>query len=69
MAKLQDSMTRSETMTQNMLGILTTFESRLSKLEDTINPIYRETGNLQRRHESILMFTTSYQACDVLSTS
>ena len=51
---LKDSLSRSETMTTNMLGILSSFENRLSKLEETIIPIYKETGNLQRRHESIL---------------
>ena len=51
---LKDSLARSDTMTQNMLHILNTFENRLSKLEETIIPIYQETGNLQRRHESIL---------------
>lgn len=53
-ALLKESLGRSENMTQNMLGILNTFESRLSRLEETIIPIYQETGNLQRRHESIL---------------
>lgn len=50
---LKDSLARSDTMTTNMLGILNSFESRLSKLEETIIPIYKETGNLQRRHENI----------------
>ena len=53
-ALLKESLGRSENMTQNMLGILNTFESRLSRLEETIIPIYQETGNLQRRHESML---------------
>ncbi|KAK2185572.1 hypothetical protein NP493_228g06031 [Ridgeia piscesae] len=52
-ALLKESLGRSENMTQNMLGILNTFESRLSRLEETIIPIYQETGNLQRRHENI----------------
>lgn len=56
LAVLQDSIQRSDLMTQNMLTILNSFENRLSKLEETINPIYQETGNLQRRHESILKF-------------
>lgn len=53
LAVLQDSIQRSDLMTQNMLTILNSFENRLSKLEETINPIYQETGNLQRRHENI----------------
>lgn len=50
---LQDCIQRSDLMTQSMLTILNSFENRLSKLEETINPIYQETGNLQRRHENI----------------
>ncbi|ELT97419.1 hypothetical protein CAPTEDRAFT_153271 [Capitella teleta] len=53
LAFLKESLGRSNTMTSNMLGILSSFESRLSKLEETIIPIYQETGNLQRRHENI----------------
>ncbi|ESO13234.1 hypothetical protein HELRODRAFT_159872 [Helobdella robusta] len=53
LAVLQESLGRSEKMKDNMLSILTTFEKRLKKLEDTIMPIYQETGNLQRRHENI----------------
>ena len=55
---LQDSLQRSQQMTENMLGILTSFEGRLSRLEEAINPVYQETGNLQRRHESILLCQT-----------
>ena len=51
---LKESLARSDNMTTNMLSILSSFENRLSKLEETIIPIYQETGNLQRRHESIL---------------
>ena len=53
---LKESLTKSEALTHNMLGILTSFENRLSKLEETITPIYKETDNLQRRHESMLYF-------------
>ena len=53
-AALKEALSRSDTLTTNMLGILSSFESRLSRLEETIMPIYQETGNLQRRHESIL---------------
>ncbi len=43
-----------------MLTIVTSFENRLSKLEETITPVYQETGNLQRRHESILLISHLY---------
>lgn len=61
LAVLQDSLKRSDAMTKNMLSILDSFESRLGKLEETIIPIYQETGNLQRRHESI--FYLWYTVC------
>ena len=54
MGALKEALSRSDNMTHNMLGILDNFEKRLGRLEETIIPIYQETGNLQRRHESIL---------------
>merc|ERR550519_594193 len=36
-----------------MVEILTSFEQRLARLEETILPVYQETGNLQRRQENI----------------
>merc|ERR1719187_3135406 len=36
-----------------MVEILTSFEQRLGRLEETILPVYQETGNLQRRQENI----------------
>lgn len=50
---LKESLAKSERMKESMLAILNSFEKRLTKLEDTIMPIYQETGNLQRRHENI----------------
>lgn len=38
-----------------MVGILNSFEERLSRLEETILPVYNETGNLQRRQQSKLL--------------
>ena len=52
---IKDSLSRSDQMTESMICVLTSFEDRLKKLEETINPVYQETGNLQRRHESILL--------------
>jgi len=51
---LKDSLKKSNTNTENMLGILSSFETRLRKLEQTIVPVYKETENLRRRQESIL---------------
>ncbi|KAL8579445.1 hypothetical protein ACOMHN_026810 [Nucella lapillus] len=53
LAMLKDCLSRSSTNTQNMLGILTSFESRLQHLESTIVPVYNETENLRRRQENI----------------
>ncbi|XP_052782114.1 exocyst complex component 7-like isoform X2 [Mya arenaria] len=50
---LKDSLKKSNTNTENMLGILTSFETRLRKLEQTIVPVYNETENLRRRQENI----------------
>ena len=35
------------------LNILSSFEDRLCKLQDTILPVHKETTDLQRRQESI----------------
>ncbi|XP_013396537.1 exocyst complex component 7 [Lingula anatina] len=53
LAVLQDSLQKSQQLTGNMVGILTTFENRLKKLEETIVPVYHETENLQQRHQNI----------------
>jgi exocyst complex protein 7 len=50
---LRDALKKSNTNTENMLGILTSFEGRLRRLEQTIVPVYNETENLRRRQESI----------------
>jgi len=50
---LKDRMVESEQLTNGMVEILTSFEQRLARLEETILPVYQETGNLQRRQENI----------------
>ncbi|XP_060587779.1 exocyst complex component 7-like isoform X2 [Ruditapes philippinarum] len=50
---LRDALKKSNTNTENMLGILTSFEGRLRRLEQTIVPVYNETENLRRRQENI----------------
>ncbi|KAG1684837.1 Exocyst complex component 7 [Nymphon striatum] len=50
---LEETLSRSTQLTDGMVGILTSFEDRLMKLEQTILPVYQETGNLQRRQENI----------------
>ncbi|KAK6643351.1 hypothetical protein RUM43_004856 [Polyplax serrata] len=50
---LKERVERSSQLTKNMVGILNSFEERLSRLEETILPVYNETGNLQRRQQNI----------------
>lgn len=61
MTVLKDAMNKSRTNTQSMLGILTSFENRLQKLESTIEPVYNETEMLRRRQESILWFDSHFK--------
>ena len=52
--KFKEILKRSNQQTKSMCDILTHFDDRLSKLEETIQPVYKETGNLQERHENIV---------------
>ncbi|KAK5640808.1 hypothetical protein RI129_009355 [Pyrocoelia pectoralis] len=45
---LKERITKSTQITKGIDGILNTFEQRLSRLEDTILPVYNETENLQK---------------------
>ncbi|KAB0800034.1 hypothetical protein PPYR_07914 [Photinus pyralis] len=45
---LKERITKSTQITTGIDGILNTFEQRLSRLEDTILPVYNETENLQK---------------------
>lgn len=50
---LKESLQKSDNLANNMLNILTSFEDRLCKLEDTILPVHKETTDLQRRQENV----------------
>lgn len=50
---LKDSLEKTDQITRNMLDILSKFEVRIHKLEDTIVPVHRETDDLQRRQANI----------------
>lgn len=52
--KLKELLAKSNSESREMCSILCHFDDRLSKLEETIQPVYRETGNLQDQQESIL---------------
>ncbi|XP_065659381.1 exocyst complex component 7 isoform X2 [Hydra vulgaris] len=50
---LKESLQKSDTLANNMINILTSFEERLCKLEDNILPVHKETTDLQRRQDNI----------------
>ncbi len=51
--QFKDILTKSNQQTKSMTHILSHFDERLSKLEETIQPVYKETGNLQTQQENI----------------
>uniref|UniRef100_A0A8B9F812 Exocyst complex component 7 n=1 Tax=Amazona collaria TaxID=241587 RepID=A0A8B9F812_9PSIT len=50
---IKDSLEKSDQLTKNMVAILSSFESRLMKLENSIIPVYKQTENLQRLQENV----------------
>lgn len=52
---LLERLTKSSQIANGVDTILNTFESRLSRLEDTILPVYNETENLHKTKQSILV--------------
>ena len=52
MAKVREVLAASDQLTHGMTSILDSFERRLASLEQTVLPVYHETGNLQRRKQS-----------------
>ncbi|CAL1271954.1 unnamed protein product [Larinioides sclopetarius] len=50
---LREKMDKCNSLSKDMCSILTSFDEHLMKLEQTILPVYLETGNLQRRQENI----------------
>lgn len=53
---LKERIAKSSQLTKGMDRILNSFEQRLSKLEETILPVYNETENLRRCQHSILLY-------------
>jgi len=49
----KETLNKSNKQTKQMSGILSHFDERLSKLEETIGPVYKETENLQLKQENI----------------
>lgn len=52
--RFKEILSTSNKKTKEMCSILSKFDERLSKLEDTIAPVYQETGNLQRKQANII---------------
>lgn len=50
----KEILNKSSHQTKSMCGILMHFDERLSKLEETIGPVYKETANLQTQQDNIL---------------
>ncbi|KAJ3200517.1 Exocyst complex component 7 [Entophlyctis luteolus] len=53
LSQLQDSLAKTDLLTQRMGGMLAGFEDRLSKLESSILPIHKATKHLTKLHESM----------------
>ncbi|CAD7083576.1 unnamed protein product [Hermetia illucens] len=52
-AVLKENVDKYNALSKNMSSILTTFEQRLGKLEQTILPVYNETEHLQQRQTNL----------------
>ncbi|XP_051694314.1 exocyst complex component 7 isoform X5 [Oryctolagus cuniculus] len=50
---IRDSLEKSDQLTKNMVSILSSFESRLMRLENSIIPVHKQTENLQRLQENV----------------
>uniref|UniRef100_A0A1B6DEN9 Exocyst complex component 7 n=1 Tax=Clastoptera arizonana TaxID=38151 RepID=A0A1B6DEN9_9HEMI len=51
--ELKENVHKSNQLTKGIVGILSSFEERLGRLEQTILPVYNETGNLQCSQQNI----------------
>ncbi|KAM8945281.1 exocyst complex component 7 isoform 4-T4 [Pelodytes ibericus] len=50
---IKESLDKSDQLTNNMVSILSSFESRLMKLENSIIPVHKQTETLQRLQENV----------------
>ncbi|KAM4692208.1 exocyst complex component 7 isoform 5-T5 [Rhinophrynus dorsalis] len=50
---IRESLDKSDQLTNNMVSILSSFESRLMKLENSIIPVHKQTETLQRLQENV----------------
>uniref|UniRef100_A0A3Q3K925 Exocyst complex component 7 n=2 Tax=Monopterus albus TaxID=43700 RepID=A0A3Q3K925_MONAL len=50
---IRDNLEKSDQLTKGMVSILSSFESRLMQLENSIIPVHKQTENLQRLQENV----------------
>ncbi|XP_034716090.1 exocyst complex component 7 isoform X11 [Etheostoma cragini] len=50
---IRENMEKSDQLTNGMVSILSSFESRLMQLENSIIPVHKQTENLQRLQENV----------------
>ncbi|XP_078081965.1 exocyst complex component 7 isoform X3 [Mustelus asterias] len=50
---MRESLEKSDQLTKNMVSILSSFESRLMQLENSIIPVHKQTENLQRLQDNV----------------
>ncbi|XP_077065375.1 exocyst complex component 7 isoform X5 [Siphateles boraxobius] len=50
---IRESLEKSDQLTKGMVTILSSFESRLMQLENSIIPVHKQTENLQRLQENV----------------
>uniref|UniRef100_A0A3P8UUH3 Exocyst complex component 7 n=1 Tax=Cynoglossus semilaevis TaxID=244447 RepID=A0A3P8UUH3_CYNSE len=50
---VKESLEKSDQLTKGMVSILSSFESRLMQLENSIIPVHKQTENLQRLQENV----------------
>ncbi|XP_072312265.1 exocyst complex component 7 isoform X3 [Eucyclogobius newberryi] len=50
---IRENLEKSEQLTKGMVSILSSFESRLMQLENSIIPVHKQTENLQRLQENV----------------
>ncbi|XP_072882564.1 exocyst complex component 7 isoform X7 [Hemitrygon akajei] len=50
---IRESLEKSDQLTKNMVAILSSFESRLMQLENSIIPVHKQTENLQRLQDNV----------------
>eukprot|EP00708_Paratrimastix_pyriformis_P002351 GAFH01001096.1.p1 GENE.GAFH01001096.1~~GAFH01001096.1.p1 ORF type:complete len:643 (-),score=192.19 GAFH01001096.1:31-1959(-) len=59
LAFLRECLSKSDTLTEQVLSTLQEFENRLETMEDMMAPVHESTAKLKRSHENILSTTAT----------